>query len=33
MTIIRSFIRRIDGKLQVDRGDDSQGTRFTVLFS
>lgn len=33
MTIIRSFVERIDGKLQVDRGDDGQGTRFTVLFS
>jgi two-component sensor histidine kinase len=33
MTIIRSFVRRIDAKLQVDRGDNEQGARFTVLFS
>jgi two-component sensor histidine kinase len=33
MNIIRSFIQRIDGKLQIERGDNNQGTRFTVLFS
>jgi two-component sensor histidine kinase len=33
MTIIQSFIRRIDAKLQIDRGDNNDGTRFTVLFS
>jgi two-component sensor histidine kinase len=33
MTIIRSFVRRIDAKLQVGRGNNDQGARFTVLFS
>lgn len=33
MTIVRSFLQRIDGELQVGRGDNNQGTRFTVLFS
>ena len=33
MTIIRSFIQRIDAQLQIDRGENNQGTRFTVLFS
>lgn len=31
MTIIRSFIDRIDGKLQVGRGDNETGACFTVL--
>jgi two-component sensor histidine kinase len=33
MTIVRSFVHRIDAQLRIDRGDDNQGTRFTVLFS
>ena len=33
MKIIASFIRRISGTLLIDRGDENQGVRFTVLFS
>ena len=33
MAIIGAFIQRIGAKLQVDRGDNHRGTRFTVLFS
>jgi len=33
MRIIRSFVERIDGALQIGRGDNNQGTRFTVQFS
>jgi two-component sensor histidine kinase len=33
MKIIQSFMQRIDAKLQIDRGDNNRGTRFTVLFS
>jgi two-component sensor histidine kinase len=33
MKIIRSFVERIGGELRLDRGDNNQGTRFTVLFS
>lgn len=33
MKIIRALVKRIDGELKIDRGDRSQGTRFTVLFS
>jgi two-component system, sensor histidine kinase PdtaS len=33
MRIIRSFVERIGGELRVGRGDENQGTRFTVLFS
>ncbi len=32
MTIVRSFVQRIDGELQVGRGDNGQGAKFTVLF-
>jgi two-component sensor histidine kinase len=32
MKIIQSFVRQIDGKLQVGRGDNGLGARFTVLF-
>jgi signal transduction histidine kinase len=32
MRIIRSFVERIGGELRIDQGDESQGTRFTVLF-
>jgi two-component sensor histidine kinase len=32
MRIIRSFVEQIRGELRIDRGDRSQGTRFTVLF-
>jgi two-component sensor histidine kinase len=32
MKIIRSFVEQIGGELRIDRGDRSQGTRFTVLF-
>jgi two-component sensor histidine kinase len=31
--IIRSLVERIGGELRIGRGDVSQGTRFTVLFS
>ena len=33
MRVIRSFVERIGGELRIGRGDESQGTRFTVLFS
>jgi len=33
MRIIRSLVERIGGELRIDRGDDTQGARFTVLFS
>jgi two-component sensor histidine kinase len=33
MKIIRSLVERIVGKLQIGRGDGSQGARFTVLFT
>ena len=33
MRIIRSFVERIDGALRIGRGDNNQGTRFTVQFS
>jgi two-component system, sensor histidine kinase PdtaS len=33
MRIIRSFVERIGGELRIDRGDERQGARFTVLFS
>jgi two-component sensor histidine kinase len=33
MTIVRSLVGRIGGELRIGRGDENQGTRFTVLFS
>jgi two-component system, sensor histidine kinase PdtaS len=33
MKIIQSFTRQIGGELQISRGDDGHGARFTVLFS
>jgi two-component sensor histidine kinase len=33
MKIIRSFVERIGGTLQIGRGDDNQGARFTVRCS
>jgi two-component sensor histidine kinase len=33
MRIVRSLVERISGELRICRGDMSQGTRFTVLFS
>jgi two-component system, sensor histidine kinase PdtaS len=33
MMIIRSFVERIGGELRIGRGDENQGTQFTVLFS
>ena len=33
MKIISSLVKSIGGQLQVARGDNSKGTRFTVLFS
>ena len=33
MRIIRSLVERIGGELRIGRGDNDQGTRFTVLFS
>src|SRR5512140_29403 len=32
MKIVQSFTRQIGGELQIGRGDDGQGARFTVLF-
>jgi two-component sensor histidine kinase len=32
MRIIHSFARQIGGELRIDRGDDGEGARFTVLF-
>jgi len=32
MWIIRSLVEQIGGELRIGRGDDNQGTRFTVLF-
>jgi two-component sensor histidine kinase len=32
MRIIRSFVERIGGELRIGRGDNNQGTGFTVLF-
>jgi len=33
MKIIRSLVERIGGELRIGRGDNDQGTRFTVLFA
>jgi two-component sensor histidine kinase len=33
MSLISSLVEQIGGELRVDRGEDNQGTRFTVLFS
>jgi two-component sensor histidine kinase len=33
MRIFRSLVERIGGELRIDRGDNNQGARFTVLFS
>jgi hypothetical protein len=33
MKIVRSFTDQIGGELQIERGADGQGARFTVLFS
>lgn len=33
MRIVRSFVDRIGGKLQIGSGDQGQGARFTVVFS
>ena len=33
MRIVRSFAKQFGGELRIGRGDDSQGARFTVLFS
>jgi two-component sensor histidine kinase len=33
MKIIRSLVRQIDGEMRIGPGDESQGARFTVLFS
>ena len=33
MKIIRSFVERIGGALRIDRGDNNEGTRFTVQFA
>jgi two-component sensor histidine kinase len=33
MKIIQSFTRQIGGELRIERGDEGQGARFTVLFS
>ena len=33
MRIIRSLVERIGGELRIDRGENNQGARFTVLFS
>ncbi len=33
MSLISSLVEQIGGELRVDRGEDNEGTRFTVLFS
>ena len=33
MRIVQSFVQRIGGELRIDRGDNNEGPRFTVLFS
>jgi len=33
MRIVRSFVERIGGELRIGRGDNDQGTRFTILFA
>lgn len=33
MRIVQSFVERIGAELWIDQGNESQGTRFTVLFS
>ena len=33
MTLVSSLVRQIGGKLRIDRGDDGDSTRFTVLFA
>jgi two-component sensor histidine kinase len=33
LKLVRSLVTRIGGELRIGRGDDDQGTRFTVLFS
>lgn len=33
MKVISSLVRQIGGRLQIARGDNGKGTRFTVLFS
>jgi two-component sensor histidine kinase len=33
MKLIRSLVAGIGGELRIDRGDQDQGTRFTVLFA
>jgi two-component sensor histidine kinase len=33
MTIVRALVGRIGGELRIGRGDNNQGTRFTVLFA
>ena len=32
MKLVSSFVKQIDGELQIDRGDSNDCTRFTVLF-
>jgi len=33
MRVVRSFVDQIGGALRIDRGDNNQGTRFTVQFA
>jgi len=33
MRIIRSLVKRIGGEMRIDRRDNNQDARFTVLFS
>ena len=33
MTLVSSLVAQIGGKLRIDRGDNNDGTRFTVLFA
>jgi two-component sensor histidine kinase len=33
MRIIRALVKQIGGELRIGRGDNNQGTRFTVLFA
>ena len=33
LMVVRSFVERIGGELQIGRSDDDQGARFTILFA
>lgn len=33
MSLVSALVQQIGGELLIDRGEDTEGTRFTVLFS